>query len=111
MKRSLLATISAATLIAGSIFAAAPASALQTSVGGGGVCSVNVGSPSNGATSSRGTCTQSRSYVEYRDSGGTLRGVAGSWGTSSAAYGTTTMVTSRQVRAYYNGGYSNWIGY
>lgn len=111
MKRSFLAAASAAALIAGSIFAAAPASALRTSVPGGGVCSVKVGSPAYGATSSRDTCTSVISRVKYRDSGGTLRTATGQWGTSSSAYGNTSMVTSRQVQAYYNGGYSGWVGY
>lgn len=110
MKRSMLAAVATVALMAGSVMVATPATALRAAVAGK-TCTASAYKPVFGASAAKGTCGSVRSYAQYRDQGGTPREVYGSWGSSSSALGTTSMVIARKVNVSFNGGTTGWIGY
>lgn len=110
MKRSALAVVASLAVAVGTVVAATPASALKASVGGKS-CSATAYRDATGASAKRGTCSSVRSRTQYRDQGGTLRSVTGSWGSTSSAKGTTTMVVYRGINVSYNGGTTGWYSY
>ena len=110
MKRT-FSTVAALVVAGGLTLGAGSAASAVTFWFGSTPCTTTESPTGTTAKSSRGSCDSVRSRIQYRDSGGTLRTSYGSWGSTSTASATTTMVTGRAVNAQYRSSTYGFVSY